>query len=183
MVGTSGSQYAPNFGAARAQYDPSIRAAGLQYDPSTRAAGSMKPAQAAGPASSLGSALLGEAINWLGVPYGGAGVTCTGFVAAVYEKFGYSLSLSEAGQLGAVGSLNSGSPPPGSIAFWSEDGSCMPTHVGRYRRGRRHGSRRQHRRRHGEANSLRHSPRLHRLGVPRLKRSALTFLFLLTANH
>lgn len=130
MVGTSGSQYAPNFGAARAQYDPSIRAAGLQYDPSTRTAGSMKPAQAAGPASSLGSALLGEAINWLGVPYGGAGVTCTGLVAAVYEKFGYSLPLSEAGQLGAVGSLNSGPPPPGSIAFWSEDGSGMPTHVG-----------------------------------------------------
>ncbi len=132
MVGTSGSQYAPNFGAAGAQYDPSIRAAGLQYDPSTRAAGSKKPAQAAGPASSLGSALLGEAMNWLGVPYGygGAGVTCTGLTAAVYEKFGYSLPLSEAGQLGAVGSLNPGPPPPGSIAFWSEDGSGMPTHVG-----------------------------------------------------
>ena len=51
-------------------------------------------------------------------------------VAAVYEKFGYSLPLSEAGQQGAVGALNLGPPPPGSVAFWGEYGSVMPTHVG-----------------------------------------------------
>lgn len=136
MIGTAGSQYASNFGATGSQYAPRSGAIGSQYDSMTGAAERKQSAPAAGPASSLGSAFLGKTMTWLGVPYegwgGGSrdGFMCTGLVAAVYEKFGCSLPLLEAGQLGTVGALNPGPPPSGSIAFWSEDDSGMSTHVG-----------------------------------------------------
>jgi hypothetical protein len=99
-------------------------------------AGRKQSAPVTGPASSLGSALLGEAVTcWAFPTEGGAVARAPGShvhwpVVAVYEKFGYSLPLSEAGQQGAVGALNLGPFPPGSVAFWGEDGSVMPSHVG-----------------------------------------------------
>lgn len=81
--------------------------------------------------------MLGEAKDWLGVPYdyshmGGmtrAGVDCSAFTAAVFDKFGITLPDSPGGQLG-MGAPVSGPPKAGDLVFFSEDGSGAPTHVG-----------------------------------------------------
>ncbi len=90
-------------------------------------------APAGGPAS--GSAIVREAMSWLGTPYsyGGtsrSGISCSGLVMMAYQKFGISLPNSPGGQLGVVAPLKTGPAPAGAIVFFTEDGSGSPTHVG-----------------------------------------------------
>lgn len=84
-----------------------------------------------------GSAVLGEAKSWLGVPYDYThmagetrkAVDCSAFTAAVFRKFGINLPDSPAAQYG-MGTPVTGPPKAGDLVFFSEDGSGVPTHVG-----------------------------------------------------
>jgi len=84
-----------------------------------------------------GGGVLGEAKNWLGVPYDYShsmgmtrkGVDCSAFTAAVYSQFGITLPDSPIGQLG-MGAPVSGPAKAGDLVFFDEDGGGAPTHVG-----------------------------------------------------
>ena len=84
-----------------------------------------------------GSAVLGEAKSWLGVPYDYThmagetrkAVDCSAFTAAVFRKFGIELPDSPVAQYG-MGTPVTGAPHAGDLVFFSEDGSGVPTHVG-----------------------------------------------------
>ena len=88
------------------------------------------------PGSSKGG-VLGEAQEWLGVPYDYShsmgmtrkGVDCSAFTAAVFSKFGITLPDSPIGQLG-MGAPVSGPAKAGDLVFFDEVGSGAPTHVG-----------------------------------------------------
>jgi cell wall-associated NlpC family hydrolase len=151
-LGAAGLQDDPVIGSGPAglQYDPIVEdpllgkiggQPGLAVDGKLDSPASGQPGlqpasgapKAAGPAS--GNAIVAEAMSWLGTPYsfGGTsrdGISCSGLVMMAYQKLGISLPNSPGGQLAAVGKLNSGPAPAGSIVFFSEDGSGTPTHVG-----------------------------------------------------
>ena len=83
-----------------------------------------------------GSGVLGEAKEWLGVPYdythmGGmtrAGVDCSAFTAAVYKEFGITLPDNPAAQYG-MGAPVIGEPKAGDLVFFNEHGDGI-SHVG-----------------------------------------------------
>lgn len=130
----------PVLGVGRGQLGKGIGGMLMEEKPNSPASGQpgLKPGGSApraggGPAS--GSAIVREAMSWLGTPYsfggtGRDGISCSGLTLMAYQKFGISLPNSPGGQLGAVGNLNSGSAPAGAIVFFSEDGSGTPTHLG-----------------------------------------------------
>ena len=85
-----------------------------------------------------GSGVLGVADDWLGVPYkaGGdsrAGIDCSAFTRAVFQKFGLDLPDSPAGQMAMGTPVSRSELKPGDLVFFDEDGGGgPPTHVGIY---------------------------------------------------
>ena len=83
-----------------------------------------------------GSGVLGEAKEWLGVPYdythmGGIsrrGVDCSAFTAAVYREFGITLPDDPAAQYG-MGTPVIGPAKAGDLVFFNEHGNGI-SHVG-----------------------------------------------------
>jgi cell wall-associated NlpC family hydrolase/peptidoglycan hydrolase CwlO-like protein len=83
-----------------------------------------------------GNGVIGEAKDWLGVPYdythmGGmtrAGVDCSAFTAAVYKEFGITLPDDPAAQFG-MGTPVIGDPKAGDLVFFNEHGDGI-SHVG-----------------------------------------------------
>jgi cell wall-associated NlpC family hydrolase/peptidoglycan hydrolase CwlO-like protein len=159
-LGATGLQYGLAVEPMGLKSDPIVGDAGLKSDPiagaTTGTTGQPKAPAVSGqpglqPAASVpatgapatgapavgrasGSAIVREAMGWLGTPYsyGGtsrSGISCSGLVMMAYQPFGISLPNSPEGQLGVVGPLKKGPAPAGAIVFFAESGSG-PTHVG-----------------------------------------------------
>lgn len=90
----------------------------------------------------LVDAVIDHAYTWLGTPYawGGAsysGADCSGFIMAVFDEFGYSLSHSAVAQYNRCTPVSSDERQAGDLVFFSSYDTSGIDHVGIYLGGGR----------------------------------------------